>query len=98
MKELLQKAPPTSVTNDIKGDGLCFFRCVSRIISVMQTCAEDMKNQCNLYIKNNYKSIPFMPTNAANKCLTGEASPRIPGSKGPRQEITFFDVLATIVP
>ena len=38
----------------------------------MQTCAEDMKNQCDLYIKNNYKPIPFMPTNASNKCLTGD--------------------------
>ena len=38
----------------------------------MQTCAEDMKNQFDLYIKNNYKSIPFMPTNAANKRLTGD--------------------------
>ncbi len=72
MKEQLQKDPPSSVTDDIKGDGLCFFHCVSMIISGMQTCAEDMKNACDLYIKNNYKSIPYMPTNAANKHLTGD--------------------------
>ena len=66
------KGPPSSVTDDIKGDGLCFFHCVSMIISGTQTCVEDMKNACDLYIKNNHKSIPFMPTNAANKCLTGD--------------------------
>ncbi len=66
------KGPPSSVMNNIKGDGLCFFHCVSMIISGMQTCGEDMKNACDLYIKNNYKSIPLMPTNASNHRLTGE--------------------------
>ncbi len=35
-------------------------------------CADDMKTACDLYIKNNHKSILFMPTNAANQCLTGD--------------------------
>ncbi len=40
-KGAVAKGPPASVTNDIKGDGLCFFHCVSMIIFRTQTCAED---------------------------------------------------------
>ncbi len=68
----LAKRPPSSITNNIKGDGLCFIHCVSMIISSTQMCAQDMKNACDMYIKNNHKSIPLMPTNAANQNMTGD--------------------------
>ncbi len=31
-----------------------------------------MKMACDMHIKNNHKSIPFMPTNAAKQHMTGD--------------------------
>ncbi len=62
---------PSKVSTFIRADGLCFYNSVSYILTGTQDYPDDLKNLVDVYIKNNWSSIPMMPCKRNGDKMSG---------------------------